>query len=43
LTGATRETVKKHVMEIPEIQKWIEGKRIQQVVVVENRLVNIVV
>jgi leucyl-tRNA synthetase len=41
--GVPSEMIKKNALEMPEIQKWIAGKTIQKIVVVENRLVNIVV
>ena len=41
--GTPSEMIKKDALKIPEIQKWIAGKTIQKIVVVENRLVNIVI
>ncbi|MFQ6608517.1 MAG: leucine--tRNA ligase, partial [Fidelibacterota bacterium] len=37
------ESLEKMAKDLPEIQKWINGKEIQKVIIVPNRLVNIVV
>ncbi|MBK8878803.1 MAG: class I tRNA ligase family protein [Haliscomenobacter sp.] len=40
---ATSETLQQAVMELEVVQKWIEGKSVQRVVVVPKRMINIVV
>ena len=41
--NATKEDIEKMVLELEEIQKWIEGKTIRKIIVVPKRMVNIVV
>ena len=40
---ATREEIEKTVMEHPNSQKWIDGKTPKKVIVVPNKIVNIVI
>ncbi len=40
--GSTKEDLERMANELPEIQKWMEGKSISKIIVVPNRLVNIV-
>ena len=41
--NATKEDIEKMVLELEEIQKWIEGKTIRKIIVVPKRMVNIVI
>ena len=41
--NASKETIEKAALELPEIQKWLEDKTIRKVIVVPKRMVNIVV
>jgi leucyl-tRNA synthetase len=40
---ATEAAITKQAQELPEVKKWIEGKRIQKVIYVKGKLLNIVV
>lgn len=40
---ASKEDLEKLALELPEIQKWIEGKEIRKIIVVPKRMINIVV
>ncbi len=40
---ADKESIEKAVVELEEVQKWIEGKEIRKIIVVPGRMVNIVV
>lgn len=42
-TGASKEEIEKGVLEDTTIQKWLEGKEPKKVIVVPNKIVNIVV
>ena len=41
--NASKEEIEKMAMELESIQKWLEGKTVRKVIVVPNRMVNIVV
>ena len=40
---ADNQTIEKAVLELEEIQKWIEGKAVKKIIIVPKRMVNIVV
>ncbi|MBK8042808.1 MAG: hypothetical protein IPK21_09115 [Haliscomenobacter sp.] len=40
---ATSEALQQAVLELEVVQKWLEGKSVQRVVVVPKRMINIVV
>lgn len=42
-TDTSKEDIEKMVKEVPEIKKWLEGKEIRKVIVVPNKLVNVVI
>ena len=41
-TGSVSEVIEKQALELPELAKWLNGKNVLKVIVVENRLVNII-
>ncbi len=41
--GTSKEAIEKMATEMPELQKWIEGKTVVKVIVVPNKMVNFVV
>jgi len=41
-TGADDETIKRHALEDPNVVRFIDGREIKKVIVVKNKLVNIV-
>ena len=41
--NASKEDIEKMVLELEDIQKWIEGKTIRKIIVVPKRMVNIVI
>lgn len=43
LSGSNEEFIKKAVMELPKIKKWVKGKNIDKIIYVPEKLVNIVV
>ena len=42
-TGADKETIEKTTLELDFVQPWLDGKTIKKVIVVPNRMVNIVI
>src|SRR3990167_1407842 len=40
--GLSRDELKKRAVELPSLQRWLEGKEVRSVIVVPDRLVNIV-
>jgi len=39
----TKEEIEKRTIEARETQKWIEGKTVRKIIVVPNRIINVVV
>ncbi|MFA6295479.1 MAG: class I tRNA ligase family protein [Candidatus Paceibacterota bacterium] len=42
-TNISKEDMEKKAQEVPEVKKWLENKKIVKIIVVPNRLVNLVV
>jgi len=42
-TGSAKEALEKQAMALPNVQKWLEGKTPLKVIIVPDKLVNIVV
>jgi leucyl-tRNA synthetase len=42
-TDASEEDMKKIALELREIQKWVDGKPIKKVIVIPNRMINVVI
>jgi leucyl-tRNA synthetase len=40
--NTSKEELERQAREVPEVKKWLEGKQVEKIIVVPNRLVNIV-